>query len=203
MKLYIVRHAESQANVENRLAGNCDVPLSTQGIEDAKALACAFLDQEKIDIAFCSPLIRAIQTCCPFVSGNSVPMYIDPRLIEQDIGVFSGKTYLEAESDQHYQKDRSKRWDWVPQDGESYKMIASRVSSFLDSLKNENKNILIVTHAVTMRLFRAVLECTVPEYPLDIAKNGEIWEIDFQKNGDFNQITPLFFGDKVLRSNRA
>jgi len=43
MKLYIIRHAESEANTRNILAGRLDVPLSERGLRDADALAGAFI----------------------------------------------------------------------------------------------------------------------------------------------------------------
>lgn len=97
------------------------------------------------------------------------------------MGRFSGKSYPEVESDAGYCHDRTARWDWVPEGGgESYRMIAARVESFLADLRvqcerESLQNVLIVTHAVTLRLFRACLEATLPRYPERIAGNGEVW----------------------------
>ena len=59
-------------------------------------------------------------------------------------------------------------------------MIAERVQSFLCDLRLSCKHeklehVLIVTHAVTLRLFCACLEGTLPSYPEAIAANGEVW----------------------------
>jgi len=76
-------------------------------------------------------------------------------------------------------------------------MIADRIISFFNSLeeKNSDENILIVTHAVSFRLIRAVLENTLPEYPKAFPNNGEIWKVDFTAVGDFHEIESIFLGN--------
>ena len=179
--LYLIRHAESVANADNLLAGRIDYPLSPTGKLDAAAIASEFAAKFAIDLIWCSPLLRAQQTAAPFLVAGNAPLRIDERIQEQHMGRFSGKSYAEVEGDPGYCHDRTARWDWVPEGGgESYRMIAERVESFLVDLRaqcerEKLKNVLIVTHAVTLRLFRACLEATLPAYPERIAGNGEVW----------------------------
>lgn len=179
--LYLIRHAESVANADNLLAGRIDYPLSATGKRDAAIIATEFAAQISIDLIWCSPLLRAQQTAAPFLVACDAPLRIDERIQEQHMGRFSGKSYPEVESDAGYCHDRTARWDWVPEGGgESYRMIAARVESFLADLRvqcerESLQNVLIVTHAVTLRLFRACLEATLPRYPERIAGNGEVW----------------------------
>ncbi len=203
MKLYIIRHAESEANVQDRLAGQLDVPLSPRGVGDSMDIARAFCRTGTVDRVYCSPLTRAFQTARPFVQILKVPLHLDDRLMEQDIGVFTGRTYAEAEGDPGYEKRREMRWDWKPEGGESYRAIAERVRSFFASLDPACPSCLIVTHAVTMRLMRAVLESTLPSYPLEIAKNGEIWELDFKGSGQSHELRSLWVLDRQAESHRA
>lgn len=75
-------------------------------------------------------------------------------------------------------------------------MIAHRVQSFFDSFSMENPDrILIVTHAVTFRLIRAVLENTLPEYPESFPNNGEIWKVNFKGSGKHHSIESLLLGN--------
>jgi broad specificity phosphatase PhoE len=203
MKLYIMRHAESAANVGDVLAGRLDTPLSPRGVQDADAIAEAFLRTYRPDAVYCSPLIRAVQTARPFVLRLALPLRLDERLQEHDIGGFTGKTYAEAERDPAYEKRREMRWNWLPPGGESYRMIAERVASFLGSIDTSPCSCLIVTHAVTMRLLRGVLEATLPRYPQEIAKNGEIWEVDFTEVGAVHEIRVLSAFDGLTREHRV
>ncbi|MDC7241319.1 MAG: histidine phosphatase family protein, partial [Spirochaetales bacterium] len=87
--------------------------------------------------------------------------------------------------------------DWIPEGGgESYAMIADRVKSFFSSFDPEDdRNVLVVTHAVTFRLIRAVLENTLPLYPESFPNNGEIWKVDFRGVGKRHEIESLLLGN--------
>lgn len=187
--LFLIRHAESVANVDNLLAGRMDFPLSQTGKLDASAIANDFSSTLKVDLIWCSPLLRALQTAAPFVVACDAPLRIDERIQEQHMGRFSGLSYAEVEADPAYCHDRGARWDWVPEGGgESYRMIAQRVELFLADLRGQCEreslqSVLIVTHAVTLRLFRACLEATLPRYPQRIAGNGEVWNVELVPAG--------------------
>jgi broad specificity phosphatase PhoE len=206
--LYLMRHTESAANVRNILAGQQDFALSTDGKADAAKLAEEFSAGRQIDAIWCSPLLRAQQTAAPFVVACNAPLSLDKRLMEQNLGRFSGLSYAEAEADPAYCRDRLARWHWVPEGGgESYEMIATRVDAFLDELRKQyasrpDATLLIVTHAVTLRLFRACIERTLPDYPEKIAANGEIWRATLSTDGSPAQIETLSFAF-ALRTHRA
>jgi broad specificity phosphatase PhoE len=179
--IFLIRHAESVANVSNILAGRIDYALTEAGKQHATALAKEFAQVHPISMIFCSPLLRAQQTAAPFLIASDAPLQLDERLQEQHMGRFSGRSYQDIDSDPGYCADRTARWNWVPEGGgESYQMIAERVESFLSDLRQlcsheKLEQVLIVTHAVTLRLFRACLEDTLPSYPERIAVNGEVW----------------------------
>ena len=196
-KLFLLRHAESVANADNLLAGRIDFPLSLVGKVNASAIAEEFSLTSKVDLVWCSPLLRAQQTAAFFAVACDAPLRIDGRLQEQHMGRFSGLSYGEVEADPTYCRDRTARWDWVPEGGgESYRMIAERVEFFLADLRNQCTrdkldSVLIVTHAVTMRLFRACLEATLPRYPERIAGNGEVWNVELAPAGTPSTIKAL------------
>ena len=192
VRIHIIRHAQSEANIKEILAGQLDFPLTEKGKEDAKQIATWYSSQYKPQIIYCSPLLRAKQTAAPFRVPNSIPFIEDKRLVEQHLGIFQGKTYTEAEADPLYEEDRTKRWNWKVPEGESYQEIAKRIESFFSSLDPSQGDCLIVTHAVAMRMMKAVLENTRPHYPAKIAKNGEIWELEFKGVGHAHTITSLF-----------
>lgn len=179
---YFMRHAESVANQQNILASQLNYPLSPKGMKEAANIAGKFCKQFNLDRIITSPLTRAIQTAEPFAHHFNINLTTDRNLLEQHLGRFSGMTYEEVKMDDDYQHDKKKRWDWIPNGGgESYQMIAQRLTNFFRKFENnlDDSHILVVSHAVTMRLIRALLENTIPQYPLTIADNGEIWITDF------------------------
>ena len=83
-------------------------------------------------------------------------------------------------------------------------MIANRLEPFSQSLESlEGGSILFVTHAVTLRLVKATLEQTLPDYPRDIAKNGEIWKVRFAGLGNIHKVESIFLGGSKAATSRA
>jgi len=203
VKIHIMRHAQSEANIKEILAGQLDYPLTEKGKEDARQIAQWYNSHYQPSVIYCSPLLRAKQTAMPFHTSDAIPFILDERLKEQNLGIFQGKTYSQVEQDPTYQMEKTKRWDWNIIDGESYHDIAKRIESFFSSIDMAHPDFLIVTHAVAMRLMRGVLEHTLPVYPGDLAKNGEIWELEFKGVGHKHSITSLFAQDVEYGEHRS
>jgi broad specificity phosphatase PhoE len=203
--LYFIRHAQSEANLKDILASRQEFPLTAQGFRDAGTIAAEFKALASVDRVISSPLIRAQQTAQLFAAAFGLTVEIDVRLTEQHLGVFAGLTYDELDKQPDYMHDRSRRWTWVPDGGgESYEMIAERLKPFFQTLeKSKGGSILFVTHAVTMRLIRATLEQTLPDYPREIAKNGEIWKVAFARFGNVHQVESIFLGGSRVAASRA
>ena len=154
--IFFIRHTQSEANLKNILASQLNFPLTENGKKHAFEIGSHLKKVESIDRIISSPLIRARQTASLIAKSFDLKVEIDRRLIEQNIGIFSGMTYEEIDKRKDYMHDRSQRWNWIQKDGESYCMISERLSSFFKSIDFiEGTNILFVTHAVTMRLIRA------------------------------------------------
>lgn len=203
--IYFIRHAQSEANLKDILASRQDFPLTEKGRQEAVVIASEFKDIAQLDRIFCSPLIRAQQTAQPIAEAFGLDFETDERITEQDLGVFSGMTYAELDDRPDYMHERSKRWKWIPEGGgESYEMIANRLEPFFQSLQSlEGDRILFVTHAVTLRMVKATLEQTLPNYPHEIAKNGEIWKVQFTGLGNIHEVESIFLGDSKAATSRA
>jgi len=197
--LYMIRHAESEANRDRIMASRLPFPLTEAGEADAKLIASELKSIVSIDKIVTSPLLRARQTADCFAEAYGVEPEVDERISEQELGKFAGMTYDEVKEQQDYETETQKRWDWVFEGGESYKMIADRVKSFFEDLEkeSENQNILIVTHAVTFRLIKAVLENTLPTYPSQFPNNGEIWKVPFSELGKSHDIESILLGNSA------
>ena len=198
--LFFMRHAESKANRNRTLASQTDVTITPQGMEDAYNIAREFLKDIDLDGIISSPQLRACQTANPFEKMSGIKTEIDKSIAEQHFGRFTGMSYDAVKMDPAYEKDVTRRWNWVPEGGgESYKMLASRITPFferLDSL-DDNSNYLIVSHAVTLRIIKGLLENTLPLYPDKIANNGEIWKVEYRGLGFKHVVKSLFYGNSA------
>ena len=191
--IFFIRHTQSEANLKNILASQLNFPLTENGKKHAFEIGSHLKKVESIDRIISSPLIRAHQTASLIAKSFDLKVEIDKRLIEQNIGIFSGMTYEEIDKRKDYMHDRSQRWNWIPKEGESYCMISERLSSFFKSIDFiEGTNILFVTHAVTMRLIRAHLEKTLPNYTHKLAENGEVWKINWIDSLSEHKVNTIF-----------
>lgn len=139
--IYIIRHGQTNWNLEGRYAGRIDVPLNEKGIEEAYQVK-EQLKNIKFDKVFSSPLIRAFQTAQIVNDTNIIK---DDRLIERSNGALEGKLkseikeYIDFNSTNENKYNIEPIWD-----------LRNRINSFFDEITNKeyrNKNILVVTHA--------------------------------------------------------
>jgi broad specificity phosphatase PhoE len=196
LKLFFMRHCESEANCKDILASQLDFKLSEKGLKDAEVIASKFAGQFSINRIISSPLTRTLQTAAPFSKIFNIEIETDELLKEQNLGRFAGKSYSEVRNDPEYRWDKSKRWNWIPAGGgESYEMLAGRVKPFLLKLGQikQNQTILITTHAITLRMLKGHLEMTLPLYSPEIPGNGEIWEVDFSGLGNVHKVKSHVF----------
>lgn len=175
-KLVLIRHGESQWNLENRFTGWVDVPLSPKGIEEAKA-AGKKLAGFKFDRAFSSVLARANETMRLVLEGigqTGIPIEKDKALNERMYGELQGLN--KAETAKKFGDEQVKIWrrsyDVRPPGGESLKDTAERVLPYYDNrikpyvLKGET--ILIAAHGNSLRALVMQLEQLTREQVLEL-----------------------------------
>ena len=138
--IYIVRHGQTDWNLEGRYQGRIDTSLNETGIKQAKKIR-EELKAVKFDKVFSSPLKRAYKTAQIICDGE---ITVDDRLIERCNGELEGRLKSECEDIVDF-TDPNERSFGI----ESLPKIRKRISDFFDDiLKNyKGKNILIVTHA--------------------------------------------------------
>jgi 2,3-bisphosphoglycerate-dependent phosphoglycerate mutase len=157
--LILIRHGLSIFNEENRFTGWLDVPLSNNGIQEAKKAAKSLLNY-KIDIAYTSELKRAIQTLQIILDereGEIIPVFKNRALNERHYGTLQGLN--KAEVEKLYGKEQVLSWrrgyNDTPPGGESLKDTASRVIPFFKSTIYKDiqrgLNILVVAHGNSLR----------------------------------------------------
>ncbi|MCA1959094.1 MAG: 2,3-bisphosphoglycerate-dependent phosphoglycerate mutase [Nitrospira sp.] len=175
-RLVLLRHGESQWNLENRFTGWVDVPLSPRGVEEAKQ-AGKKLQGFTFDRAFTSMLSRANDTLrlvLETIGQTHIPVERNQALNERMYGELQGLN--KAETAQKYGEAQVKLWrrsyDVRPPGGESLKDTAERVLPYYETaikpylLKGET--ILIAAHGNSLRALVMELEGLSKEQVLEL-----------------------------------
>ena len=153
MNLYVVRHGETIWNVERKVQGITDIPLTDKGRREAKELQ-ELISTLNIDVVISSPLERARETAKILVN-NSLPINTDDRIKERDWGMNEGALIDTV--------DRWDCWDVIlntkVQNIECIQDFMDRVSNFIEEIKirYKDKNVLIVTHSAVSRVIHYLL----------------------------------------------
>jgi probable phosphoglycerate mutase len=146
----IIRHGETDWNVEKRIQGQTDIPLNENG--RAQAMAMAFnAAHYNFTAVYSSDLARARVTAEAVAAGRSLEVVAMPRLRERNYGIFQEITALEAEKrypeGYAYYKDRDLDYDF--ENGESLNNFAIRVMDAFNWLARHHNGhvIAVVCHA--------------------------------------------------------
>ena len=157
--LVLIRHGESQWNLENSFTGWIDVPLTNKGREEARK-GGEKIKQIKFDKAYTSVLQRAIETLSiilQVIGQEKIPIEKDQALNERHYGDLQGLN--KAETAKKYGDEQVHIWrrsyDIAPPGGESLKDTAARTLPYFEKkiipdLK-AGKNILVSAHGNSLR----------------------------------------------------
>ena len=159
MELLLIRHGLTAWNSSGRFQGRSDIPLSPDGLAQARALADALAD-EAIDAAFSSDLQRAVTTAETILRGRSLPLARDARLREFDFGAWEGMTWAEitAAFPNAGERGLTSARDYQPQGGERFADVRWRVRSWWkERLPFAGQRMLVVAHAGTLHALLAEL----------------------------------------------
>lgn len=153
--VYVIRHGETDFNKDGRYSGRIDTPLNAAGIAQAKQLA------EKtrglnIEVIYCSPLNRAIETANLIKSQTNCEIIINNHFIERSLGIYEGLTKDEAKNKYPdlYARNITRIFNEAPLDGETVNDVIKRTFICLNEIKKQNKyfNIMIVTHGFVAKV---------------------------------------------------
>lgn len=154
-KLIIVRHAQSESNQAHFFAANTNINLTQFGREQAEATAM-YLKEQPIDVAYCSNLVRTVQTAKPILQGRNIECIVTDKLREINGGAFEGRTYDEIKErfPTEYHMWSENIINCYCPFGESLYDVYNRISAAFDEIveNNSEKNILVVTHACPIRV---------------------------------------------------
>jgi broad specificity phosphatase PhoE len=156
MYLLLIRHGETDWNSQGRMQGRIDLPLNVRGIEQVERLAARLAEEERIDVLYTSPLLRARATAeviAQSVGLNPIP---DLRLVERSVGKLEGLTLQDFELSYPdlYQLWRNSDNSFNLPDEETREECLERVQSFLAMLRSRymGARVALVTHGGTLSL---------------------------------------------------
>ena len=191
-RLILLRHGESQWNLENRFTGWVDVPLSPRGIQEAKN-AGEKLRSFAFNRAFTSVLTRAIETLrlvLEAIGQTNIPIERDKALNERMYGELQGLN--KADTAKKYGDEQVKIWrrsyDIAPPGGESLKDTADRVLPYYENrilpYILQGETILISAHGNSLRALVMQLEQLSKEQVLELnIPTGAPLLYEFEKSG--------------------
>jgi len=157
--LVLVRHGESQWNLENRFTGWVDVPLTEKGRAEARR-AGELLREVRFDCAFTSVLQRAIETLdivLEVIGQQGIPIERDQALNERHYGDLQGLN--KAETAKKFGEEQVHLWrrsyNIAPPGGESLEDTAARTLPYFEgrimAAVQQGKNVLVSAHGNSLR----------------------------------------------------
>jgi len=180
MRLYLIRHGETDWNTQKRLQGSADIPLNRNGRELARLTAEGLRDVQ-FDLIYTSPLIRAKETAEILREERDIPILVDDRLKEIYFGGYEGHSCDRSENSEiepgvlAFFTDPA---NYVPIDGgESIAELCERTTEFLNEIianpNYKDMTILISGHGTVVKGLMSSLTIT------DLK---DFWQGGFHKN---------------------
>ena len=177
--VYFARHGETVWNVENKICGMTDSPLTEKGRAQAAQLGETVKNSGIVlDEILYSPLSRAADTALAVAAATGLPARVEPRLREQCFGRFEGTSPRNSPEFTAAKMQFADRYT----DGESMLQLAQRIYNLLDELKADTgKTYLLVAHNGIARVVQSYFyDMTNEEYAAAGIKNCELVEYHFE-----------------------
>lgn len=173
MQLFLVRHGETAYNAVGRYQGHVQIDLNDRGRTQATRV-CHRLETLPIDAIYSSDLVRCLQTIQPLVEATHLPLVLEPRLREIDVGLWEHLTIPEisATFPGNYTAYKQNPGDTIHVGGESYTMLQTRAVAALQDIIGRHttgQQLVICTHGGTIRAIACWL------LGLDVNHYNKMW----------------------------
>lgn len=171
MKLYLIRHGETDYNKLKRNQGQVDIPLNEYGRELAVKTGKG-LGSIPFTLCLCSPLVRAKETAELVLKGRDVPIVTDQRIIEVSFGEYEGRCWDPEAWDEGMPREFQCFFDepgkyQAPVGGESFEALKERTGAFLKDICNRKEyaddTILVSTHGAAL----AAILANIKDLPVE------------------------------------
>ncbi|MEX0861665.1 histidine phosphatase family protein [Nitrosopumilus sp.] len=168
-QIIFLRHGQAKNNVERVLAGRTSgIPLTEIGIQQAQHTA-ELLEHMNVSAIYSSPIQRAKHTAEIVGEHNSIDVKIDDRLIELDMGKFTGVPYDEIFTNHGnvFMKFYNGELEIAHNGVETFSEVKKRVLGIVDHIieNHPDENVVLVTH---MDPIKAMLSTIVDLSPTNL-----------------------------------
>lgn len=157
--LYLIRHGETDWNLNGRWQGHVDVPLNSVGYKQAGLLAQRLrAEGVRIDVIYSSDLARAYQTAWALSEAVGKPVELLPALREIDLGTWGGLTRDEIRERYPVEFALLEQGQDIPRGGaENLAMLRKRVVEVTEALigQHSGETLALVTHGGPIRMLLA------------------------------------------------
>lgn len=181
MKLYIIRHGQTDWNKQNKLQSYSDIPLNETGMQQAQNTS-KFLQNEQIDFIITSPLIRAQQTAIIINKPHQKEIKIHKEITERNYGKFEGQNYHQVT---HKMIEIFENNLYKEHEIETPKQLETRIKPFWEKFHKQHygKNIIIVSHSGAIKMLLSIIQNLPYEQVRRTIKkkNASITIIEFEK----------------------
>ena len=153
--VYLTRHGQTEWNIEKRLQGHGNSPLTESGLRGAKELSKR-LENINIERIYTSPIERAYKTAIILKGNKNIDVVKHEGLKEMNFGDFEGKItedVMKENPDWNINLIMQGNLEMRAPNGETLAEVRERVSKAMDEIikDNEGKTILIVGHGITLK----------------------------------------------------
>ena len=182
MKLYIIRHGQTDWNIAKKIQGRQDIPLNERGHFQAQCLGKA-MENRPITAVFSSPQIRAMETAIAVASPAGVPVIPVRDLMEINYGVWEGKTEEELLRDDRalYEAWWSHPAETAPPEGERINQVNERCRQAWKEIKPQlTGDAAIVAHGGLLAHFMEQLLGSESIAASTVAHNASITTIEYE-----------------------
>lgn len=183
MKIYLIRHGQTDWNIAGKIQGSHDIPLNETGIRQAEQLAEA-MDTRPVARIFSSTLARAKETAEKIGKRQQVEVCPMEQLIEVEFGKWEGLTWEEIQKayPREYGYWSINPAEAAPPEGERYETIMNRcIQAWNQILKitNGREDTAIVSHGATLAHLFSYLMRNAPQEDHVIVGNASITSIEY------------------------
>lgn len=188
LKVYLIRHGETDWNADGRIQGHSDIALNARGLEQARRLAARIPSEGQFQAIYASPLKRALMTAEMLGAALNLSVTTDNRLLERSLGQLEGLTMSDIK-ELHPEVHRA--WHdggarpHIPGE-ELREAFLQRTHAFLHDLRARHADgrVIVVSHGGTINMLFMVSMSLDIERPLPFTiENASINIIQFGERG--------------------
>src|SRR2546426_903761 len=189
LRLFLVRHAQTEWNSLARAQGHTDIPLDEAGLRQARRLG-EYFATDPVKAVYSSDLKRSLQTAEAIAESCNVDIIRDVRLRERSFGEWEGlpfeelrENYRVAAGHGQFASPGSASEKFTPPGGESLHIVWQRLASFVDEfVQEQTEDAVIVSHGGANGMLMAqFVKGNLPSAASFRFANASITEFEFRE----------------------